>query len=370
MTKHLYFSVGILVCGALAADARAQTAPATATGWDQTTSLRSSIGWRDNVLLSSFAPIGRGFGRAEIDTFLTKRQGDWRWLSFVNGDVLRYFSPPRETGGEQQWFVHGEARWQHWPAWRVAVKADGFLQDAVVDLSETESVRTVAPTRAQGGFATATTRVELPAGFAVEPVWQVKRVEYRNFPGGYDDTKAGGRLEWTRSERLTLSVAAFERRRGYAERQNYTAGGRALKDTRLRFWQREGELRVATAWSGGGLWVSAVTVGRLENRDRASGFFDYDQQRARLELSWQRAAWKVTCDGTARRMDYLVQTVGTGTAPPPRVADNFETSLRVERELNGAWTVFGEYRWERNRSNETGFNYRANTVLAGVQRNF
>ena len=71
-----------------------------------------------------------------------------------------------------------------------------------------------------------------------------------------------------------------------------------------------------------------------------------------------------------KRMDYIIQTVGAGTAPPPRVADNFETSLRVERELTSAWTVFAEHRWERNRSNESEFDYRANTVLAGLQRSF
>ena len=44
--------------------------------------------------------------------------------------------------------------------------------------------------------------------------------------------------------------------------------------------------------------------------------------------------------------------------------------LRVERELNPRWQVFGEHRWEHSRSNEAGFSYRANTVLAGVQRTF
>lgn len=344
--------------------------PSTDRGWEQTATLRSSIGWHDNALLSSFTPIGRGFGRAEVDVFLLKQRGDWRFISFVNGDVLRYFSPPPETAGEQLWFLHGETRWQHWPAWRMTLKADGFLQDAVVDLSENERVRTIAPTRAQGAFVTASIRVTLPAGFTLEPLMQVKRVDYRDFPGGYDETKAGARLEWTRSETLILSAAWFEHRRGYAERQDYTAGGRALKGSRLHFRQHAGELRAATAWAGGGLWTSAVTISRLENRDQTSGFFDYDQTRARLELTWQRAAWKTIFDGGAKRVDYLVQTIGAGTTPAARMADNFEVSLRVERELSPAWTLFGEYRWERNRSNETEFNYRANTLLAGVQRNF
>jgi hypothetical protein len=114
----------------------------------------------------------------------------------------------------------------------------------------------------------------------------------------------------------------------------------------------------------------AATIGQLENRDRASGYFDYDQKRARLEVGWHLAAWRVSLDGEAKRMDYLVQTVGAGITPPPRISDDYESTLRLEREIDSRWMIFGEHRWERSRSNEVDFRYRANTVLAGVQRSF
>ena len=122
--------------------------PPPASGWEHTELVRTSLGWRDNALLSPFASMERAFGRAEVEAFALRERNDWQLVTFVNGDVLRYFSPPPETGGEQQWFGHGEVRWQHWPAWRVAVKADAFMQDAVIDLSETETVRTVTPSPA------------------------------------------------------------------------------------------------------------------------------------------------------------------------------------------------------------------------------
>lgn len=344
--------------------------PPPASAWEHTELVRTSLGWRDNVLLSPFAPMERTFGRAEVEAFVSRKRNDWQLLGFVNGDVLRYFSPPPETAGEQQWFGHGEVRWQHWPAWRAALKADAFLQDAVIDLSDTEAVRTIAPTRVRGAFAAAAARVKLPAGFTLEPLVQVKRTDYREFPGDYDETKTGARLEWKDGEAFGFSAAWFEHRRGYAERQQYTAGGRERAGTRLHFWQRTAEIKATTGWSLGGKWNAAVTAGRLENRDRSSGFFDYDQKRARLEMTWQRARWKIAFDGEAKRMDYLVQTVGAGTAPPARMADSFETSLQVDREITDAWTLFAQHRWERSRANETGFSYRANTVLAGGQRNF
>ncbi len=339
--------------------------------WERTGTLRGSLGWRDNVLLSPFAPVGRAFGRGEVEAMLWHpMRNQWELVSFLSGDVLRYFSPPAETGGEQQWFLHAEGRWQPADALRVALKGDTFFQDTVIDLSETEAVRVVAPTRALGAFATLVPRVQLPGGFALEPTVQLKRTDYRDFAGDYDETNAGARLEWKRSEALRLSAAWFEHARRYSQREQFTAGGRALAGTHLRFRQREGELKAATAWTAGGKWTAAITAGRLENRDDASGYFDYDQNRGRLELGWERAKWKVTLDGEAKRMAYRVQTVGIGIAPPPRIAELFGTTARVERSLNDAWSLFAEHRWERSRSNETEFSYRDNTMLAGVQRSF
>lgn len=339
--------------------------------WHPSATLRLSTGWRDNVLLSPFAPIGRAFGRSELEAMLIRPMRDqWEFISFLSGDVLRYFSAPPESGGEQQWVVHVEGRWQPVDAMRLALKGVGYLRDMVVDLSETEARRVVAPTRVRGGYVAVVSRLALPAGFRFEPSVQVKRNDYRTYAGDSNEVRSGGRIEWRRREALVLSAAWFETRRRYAQRSDFTAGGRALPGTHLRFRQRDGEARARTTWRAGGDWSFLAAVGRLESRDGASGYFDYDQRRARLELGWQRAAWRVNLEGEAKRMDYRVQTVGAGIAPPPRIADDFETILRVERELDFRWTVFVEQRWERSRSNEADFNYKANTVLAGVQRSF
>lgn len=342
-----------------------------ASVWSPSLALRTSLGWRDNVLLSPFAPIGRGFGRAEVDAILFRpMRNHWEFVSFLNGDVLRYFAPPTETSGEQQWSLHVEGRWQPVDAARLSLKAAGYLRNMVIDLSETEALRLVAPTRVRGAYAIAATRVALPGGFRFEPAVQVRRSDYRDYAGDYDDVRGGARLEWDRLARLAISAAWFETRRDYDQRVQFSASGRALAGTRLEFQMREAEMKLRTGWSGGGEWSAAVTAGKAENRDGASGYFDYDQERVRFELGWEGERWRVGLDAEARRMEYQVQTVGAGIAPPPRIADDYEAMLRAERDLDSKWTLFAEYRWERSRSNEVGFSYRANTVLAGVQRSF
>ena len=332
--------------------------------------VRGSIGWRDNVMLSPFSPVGRAFVRGEVESFLSGRRGDLRLISLVSGDVLRFVSPPPETAGEQQWFAHVEARWQPGKAWRAALKVDGFLQDMVSDLSETEAVRTVLATRVRGAFATFAPRFELPAGLALEPFTQVKRVVYSAVPGDYDESRSGVRLEREGSGRLTFALLAVTQDRRFATRQQHTAGGRPLAGTRLRFRQQELSLRVGTQWNAAGEWKAAVTAGAGRLRDGASGFFDHDQRHVRTELSWRPGDWRLLLEAETRRTDYLLQTVGAGITPPPRIADGHASRLRVERALGGRWGTFGEFSWERVRSNEREFSYRALGALGGVQREF
>lgn len=337
--------------------------------WNLSNHVRGSLGWRDNVLLSAFAPVERSFIRAELESILIRPLWEtWQVIAFLNGDVLRYFSPPLETSGEQQWSLHTELRWQALPSTRLAVKAGGYFSDTVVDLSESEVQRVVAPTRVRGAYVIATTQVSLPGHLRFDPAFHLRRVDYREYAGDYDEVRAGGRFEWARHRGAwAIGIGWFDSRRSYDQRIQFTAGGRALPGTHLRFRQRDGDARVRFS---SGSWSVAATAGWLENRDGASGYFDYDRERARLELGWEGARWRVNLDAEARRTEYLVQTVGAGIAPPPRIADDYDLLLRTERDLDERWTLFAEHRWERSRANEADFSYRANTVLAGVQRSF
>ena len=169
------------------------------------------------------------------------------------------------------------------------------------------------------------------------------------------DTRIGSlTYTWTTSTTATPSIA----------------GGRPLAGTRLRFRQQELSLRVGTHWNAAGEWKAAVTAGAGRLRDGASGFFDHDQRHVRTELSWRPGDWRLLLEAETRRTDYLLQTVGAGITPPPRIADGHASRLRVERALGGRWGTFGEFSWERVRSNEREFSYRALGALGGVQREF
>ena len=363
-------------------DAEAFESVPAKSKWDVTATVRGSVGWRNNVTVSPFHPIDRAFARGEVELFVLRPLGEhFDFVSFLNADLLRYVSPPPDVPGEDQYLAHVEGRWHPTQYLRTALKALGFMQTTYIDPSLTEgSQQTPLRVRVRGGFATLTPRLSLPGGFTIEPSLQLKRIAYTGYHGDYTASRPGVRLEWKRHDWLALSAAVYEHVRHYRELTASPTPRPNLYNPRLSLHQREGELKATSSFKAAGEWTVAVTVGRLENRDRATGYYDYDQDRANLEVSWQRAAWHVTVTGDAKRLDYLTQKVGFGlaSARPARITDVYEVSARIERELGAQWSVFAEERWERNRSNATDdidrrikpFDYRTNTALVGVQRSF
>jgi hypothetical protein len=354
--------------------------------WEVSPTLRGSIGMRNNILLSALQPIDRSFWEAEADLFVSHPLGAHAQLiAYLDGDVLRYFSPPKEIPGEQQWAADLEARWQPTTYLSTVLKGVAFLQDAFIDPSITEGLPdAVIGVRAEGSYALLAPKVKLPGGFSLEPSLQVKRItfaqfgSYGRYPGENTESRPGVRIEWKRSDRLVLSAAWFEHRRHYSELTQSTAGGRSLRGRLLGLVQKEGELKAATTFDAKGKWTVAATAGRFENRDRTFGYLDYNQKSAKLDVTWRRAAWRASVTGEAKHLDYLVQKVGSGIASqrPPRITDASDVTARLERDVAAHWTIFAEDRWERNRSNFVDifdfhpFSYRTNTARVGIERSF
>lgn len=352
----------------------------TAPSWDLSTTLRASSGWRENVAASPFTPVDRAFWRTEAESFLFRPLGPhWRAIGFLNADVLRYFSPPTGVSGEQQFVAHLEGRWLPNEFFRLSLKTVGFRQDAIVDPSSTEGGQ-LAPiwVRLDGGYATLTPRVTLPWHVTIEPALQIKRIDYRrNYNGDYNESRPGVRLEWKRTDAFALIASWRQAVRHYASLTQTHLSNRPIKgNPLLSLHQREGELRATSTFEAGGTWTLSALTSRMENRDRAMGFLDYNQKRAGLEVGWSRKTWRINLAGEARRQDYLQQQVGVGAVQTPRITDAFEATGRIEWDVAAKWTLFAENRWERSRSNIKDFDdtelfsYRTNTASLGVQRSF
>ena len=345
--------------------------------WDISSTARLSFGWRENVTVSSIRSINRTFWRTEADTLVLRPIGkQWRFISFLSGDVLRYFNPPGTVSGEQQWAADVQARWQPSPRWLTTFKTVGFYEDTFIDPSQSEGEQLPATAvRFLGVYGELDQRIVLGHGVAIVPSFQLKRIAYRRgYPGDYNESRPGLTIEWSPANAFSLSATAYDHVRHY--RYLHPASpGRPIRNRLLSLHQPEAQVTATTRFGHRTKWRISSTFGVLRNRDRANGFLDYDQKRAELEVGVERGSWRVRLSGDARRQNYRTQVVGFGIVQTPRIADIFDLSGRIEHDLSDKWMVFAQERWERNRSNINDdplfrFSYRTNTALIGIQRSF
>lgn len=369
----------------LAQSLRAQTivAPPTATdgapaavtkapAWYRGGTLRLLAGHTDNVQLSPLDKRGRGFVQGEVEAYaIHPAQERWELRAIVSGELRRYVDPLPETTGEQRWLGRVEAAFAAARWLRLGLAGNAFYQDQVYDLSPDAGRRFVAKMRVGGAIGTFQPRLTFGRGWEVEPMVQVRETNYLDFAEDFAETRTGVRVRWRSGGRFQASATVHEHRREYRDRVNYTAGGRPLSGTKLRFEQVVAEARVGWIWTAKhGRWSVSPAVFHTTNRDEAAGFFDYDQGRVRCDLAWEGGRWRVDADVGTGRYRYLVQTVGMGIAPPARVRDDSAANVAVEYALTERWRALARGGWERSRSNEINASYDVTTVSTGVACNF
>ena len=339
--------------------------------WSTVSSLGLLAGYESNPLLSSFSSHGAGLARAELEHFSLVPQ--WHGLEFIgmlNGSVTRYIGPPKGLSGEQSWFLHGEARAKPFKSTRISVSATTYLADEVLDLSINEATHQVAPLRVWGEKCDLKLRQELPAQFWLEAGPELHHSSFLHYAGDYTEGGANLRLGWDSKSGLSVSLAGLKHRRGYTERTESTAAGRALKDTLLHLTDQSAEALISWKKEWHGTWQLSAKARAGEIKDGASGFYDYRQQHGDIELSYEKDPWKIAVELGGDHYLYSVQTVGMGLVPPQRTRDDRNASLKVERKLTEHSTLSLSFNTERSRSNEENSDYANSSFVLGLQREF
>lgn len=100
------------------------------------------------------------------------------------------------------------------------------------------------------------------------------------------------------------------------------------------------------------------------------GYLNFHQRKITHEVEWTTDAWLVALKGSARRVEFALQTVGVGITPTSQIRDDISADLQIERKLSAHWTVYAGYTWERNRSNDVIASYYLNEGLLGIRWNW
>lgn len=334
--------------------------------WSSSASLSTAIGYKDNLLLSPANPERSGFARAGVEAlFWHVPKGRIDYLGFFNARATRYFTG-QSVHQEGQAFAGLEWRYRVPDTFSFTLDAQGYYLDQVFDISDTEITRVVAELKLTGVRLGPTIRWSILPWLWLEGKAAGDRQRFRDGINDDQVRETSVRLGWTPGDRVELSLLADEQRRDYDRREKYTMGGR-LDGGRLVIHERELEGRLVVTWGARGHWKTTTRAGGLHYLDNGVGYLNYRQRHVAQEIDWSAGDWLVHAEGEAARRDYDLQTAGRGIAPPPEVKDEFATQLRVERKLSEAWTVFGEFDWERTRCNDPIESYRMNEGLLGAR---
>ncbi len=341
--------------------------------WSFSSRVETSYGYKDNLLLSSAGEEHSAFARGSAEIVVLRLPGrafDYSLLGEIGGTY--YFNGTRYADGtstkhDARAYFFNELGWQPAKAFRFSLPLIGYYKDEVIDQSDTEIVRIISASKVAGANLGPTVR------WTFHPAWWLETQgagERKHFKGGVNDFDIGEgalRIGWKPTSRLKLRVGVEERWRNYKERAQYSAAGRELAGTELKTTEREAKARLDFKWDRAGHWQTSTRVSGLSYRDNGSGYFSFREQTIGQEVEWKRDPWLVRVGGTAGRVDFDVQTIGFGIAPPPRVRDEFSAELNVERQVTSRWTVIGKFAWERSRSNDPLSSYAVNEGLLGLR---
>lgn len=354
---------------------RAADGPGTSPGlvlpvvsqWTASSTAETSVGFKDNLLLSASAEERSAFLRVSASFLLLRATtGRLDCSLFTQVDATRYFSGEAVKHDARAW-LQTEVGYRWGERFKVALPVTAYHSDQVFDVSDTEAERLVAALKVTGASAGPLARWNFRPDAWVEAQATGERKSYADGSNSGDVGEGALRLGWKPRARLELRLGAVRRWRGFDRRATYSAAGRELAGTRLRIAEQDWEGRADLGWDTAGRWRSVARAGHLSYRDNASGYFNFHQARVAHELEWRSGAWLCRLVTEAKRVEFDVQTVGFGLAPPPRIKDEFLGELRVERSLGRRWTLLAGATWERTRSNDTVASYVVNEGLLGLR---
>lgn len=335
--------------------------------WSASANLQTGFGYKDNILLSHTGAEGSSYALGGVEALLWHRpRGRIDYFAFINAEETRYFTS-HVVDHEAQAFAQAEWRYRVGDVFKFALDGQGYHLDQIFDVSDTDVQRVVAVLKVTGVTLGPTLRWAPVSWLWIEAQGIGKREVYHDGINNNDVGEEVIRLGWRPGTRFEVSAGGIERWRHFDSRSQYDSDGRALDGTLLKIAEREGELRFDVTWDAAARWKTTTRAGTLHYYDNGSGFFNYHQRKLEQTLEWTKDKWLVRLDGSARRLEFEVQTVGVGIYPPARIKEEFIAQLRVERKISSRWTAFVGYDWERSRCNDPIASYLVRQELLGAK---
>jgi hypothetical protein len=350
---------------AWAADVAAPPPPPV---WAHALNLRAVAGYKDNVLLSSFAPEASAFLGAGAELVVSRAFGEnTLFESFLTLEDRHYLTAD-SVEDEQLVFALGQLKQEGRAGWRGSLTGEYLYQDQILDVSVTEAELTTA--RVQGH--TVDLRAGLGRDFGAHSLELLVTGERDLYRAPLDDYwQTGPKLLWTWLPRVrTDFTASYEFfHRWYDTEEERTADGTTVPGTQRTADNHQLELAWRQYWDDPRRWRSTAKLSGRLSQDGGSGYFDYRRAQASLALRYRDRPWEWEAGAKLAHYEYPVQTV-SDTDPTHRRRTEIEFTLRGERRILQFLSLVAEYSFEQNLANRASEEYSVNTVSGGLNFEF
>ncbi len=337
--------------------------------WDKSITLRTGIGYRDNVLWSSGAPEGSAFVVSGVEVIVLRTDSNgFDFHVFLSGDDLHYLSSVG-VDKEQTLAVNSQIS----KAWASGLQTSLDLQylylNQMFDVSDTEADRSAV--LAEGHALTLrpalrkTYENKLWAGIEFE----ITRQYFREPLDDY----------WELGPKLSVgrtyghqSEAALNYRYAYSPydtRWQTTREGVPLPGHPLAYHKQEVSLSWKHHWDPQRQWRTTSKLAYTMQHDNGAGYYNYDKYHLSQQIRYAGRLGEAVLQARLGYYDYAVQTRAAGDARR-RNKTAVIVNCRGEKKLARWLKWYIDFEYEQSLANVSWDNYVVNTASSGFSVEF
>ncbi len=332
--------------------------------WQHTLSLRTGVGYQDNVLLSPAGAQGSAFLASGLDFPLSRLPLD-RWGIDVNvsGDDQRYLQNVIPDGTDF-WFADINAKRFLGDHWQAGLEAtESYLDE--VDYVDTLIGPAAVEIQGNALKLKPFVRREIGSnGWAELDFPSAREI----FDGPLDDVwkfgpqvQVGVTVDQQRDFALSYQVQRFDHDSWPA----LSAIGAPIGTRNLSLVEQRAEVRWREFWGQDHHWSTDTKFTFAFDQDNGGQFFNFNEYSLSERLHYQVRAWDFSIALRGSYLDYPTQRTGL-TSGPTLNEILLHATLHAEHRLTSWLKLYAEYNYERVLSNLSGIRYQANTVTMGL----
>jgi hypothetical protein len=337
--------------------------------WIQSHEARVWAGYKDNVLLGYNNTTGSPLVAGGVDLiFFRLPSNGWEYLLMGSAEYVRYLSA-REAEQEVMAFAQGQVKKTFLELWVASLSAEYFHFDQVFDTSVFQEQLGTIRLLGHSAILRPSVGTELTPEWRLDLELPVTRQMFDEFVDDY--WEVGPKLTLVREYGRKSSISGIYQfqRRLHDTREAREADGQIIPGLPLEFTQHEVSANWRHFWGHDRRWRSVTRLSLLRNVDNGGGHYDYLRPQISEQLRFQAGGWSAIAEGRISRFFYDHQRIADG-ASAKRERTMFRLVLRGEKSLPRSWKTFAQYEHERALSNLDFDRYAANTVSAGIAREF